>query len=234
MKEMKDEARLRFFLREHQIEHVLNEQLIPHLSLYRFNAGELICSQGDTFDHLFILVQGKIKIYTTSAEGKVLILSFKTPLEVIGDIEYVRGVSIINTVEAVSSVYMIGVHHRYLNKYGRDHAPLLHFLLDIITQKFYMKSNALSFNLLYPVEVRFASYLLSVSPAGDNSLIREQPSSSSSSLKDMAKLIGTSYRHLNRVIQKFCAAGLIERSKGSIHIHDREGLRRLAGHNIYE
>jgi hypothetical protein len=44
-----------------------------------------------------------------------LILSFKTPLEVIGDLEYVQGIDFINTVEAVCSVIMIGVDHRWLN-----------------------------------------------------------------------------------------------------------------------
>jgi hypothetical protein len=35
---------------------------------------------------------------------------------------------------------MIGVHHRWLKKYGSDHSPLLQFLLEIITQKFFIKS----------------------------------------------------------------------------------------------
>ena len=109
--------------------------MIPHLSLYSFDQGELICSQGETSQYLYVLVKGKVKIYTSSPEGKTLILSFKKPLEVIGDIEYVRGIEIINTVEAVSPVCMIGIHHRWLKKYGSDHAPLLQFLLDIITKK---------------------------------------------------------------------------------------------------
>ncbi|MNI98592.1 DNA-binding transcriptional activator YeiL [compost metagenome] len=51
---------------------------------------------------------------------------------------------------------------------------------------------------------------------------------------DAANFIGTSYRHVNRVIRQFCAAGLVERSKGSIVVKDTEGLRALAGYNIYE
>jgi CRP-like cAMP-binding protein len=218
-------------LYSYKLESVFNEQILPHLSLYRFEQGELICSQGDPSEHLYLLVEGKVKIYTTSAEGKTLILSFKTPLELIGDIEYVRDIDIINTVEAVSSVCMIGVHHRWLRKYGKDYAPLLQFLLDIITRKFAIKSNSMSFNLMYPVEVRLASYLLSVSFDKSDSLFNGQLSIN---IKDAANLIGTSYRHLNRVIGQFCAEGMIERSKGSILVKDREGLRAMANHNIYE
>jgi CRP-like cAMP-binding protein len=231
MKEMNDVEQIKSFLYSYKLESVFNEQILPHLSLYRFEQGELICSQGDPSEHLYLLVEGKVKIYTTSAEGKTLILSFKTPLELIGDIEYVRDIDIINTVEAVSSVCMIGVHHRWLRKYGKDYAPLLQFLLDIITRKFAIKSNSMSFNLMYPVEVRLASYLLSVSFDKSDSLFNGQLSIN---IKDAANLIGTSYRHLNRVIGQFCAEGMIERSKGSILVKDREGLRAMANHNIYE
>ncbi|MFJ5716724.1 Crp/Fnr family transcriptional regulator [Neobacillus sp. NPDC093127] len=231
MEEIKDREQLKSYLQAHKIESIFNAPLLSHLSLYSFDQGELICSQGDPAQFLYVLVKGKLKIYTTSAEGKTLILSFKTPLEVIGDIEYLRDIEIINTVEAVSPVCMIGVHHRWLKKYGSDYAPLLQFLLDIITQKFTVKSNTLSFNLLYPVEVRLASYLLAVSFDESDSLFKEQISIS---IKDTANLIRTSARHLNRVIGQFCAEGLIERNKGFILIKDREGLRALAGENIYE
>jgi CRP-like cAMP-binding protein len=232
MKEMKDRDLLHHYLQAYQIESIFNDQIMPYLSLYSFDQGEHICSQDESSDVLYVLVKGKVKIYTTSPEGKTLILSFKTPLEVIGDIEYVQEIDTINTVEAVSSVHMIGVHHSMLKKHVKDHSPFLQFLLKIITKKFSIKNNSLSFNLMYPVEVRLASYLLSITYDEDDSLLFGQLSTSS--LTDTANLIGTSYRHLNRVIHQFCTDGLVERSKGFILIRDREGLRSLASHNLYE
>ncbi|MEH7352972.1 cyclic nucleotide-binding domain-containing protein [Neobacillus drentensis] len=231
MKKMKDQEQIDQYIQAYQIESIFNEPLLPYLELYSFEQGELICSQGDPSQYLYVLVKGKIKISTTSPEGKTLILSFKTPLEVIGDVEYVRGIDFINTVEAVSSVMMIGIHYRWLENYGKDHSPLLQFLLDIITKKFTIKSTSLSFNLMYPVEVRLASYLLSVSFDESDSLCNGQLSIS---IKDAANLIGTSYRHLNRVIAQFCKEGLVERNNGFILVKDREGLSAIAGHNIYE
>ncbi|MDF2910649.1 MAG: Crp/Fnr family transcriptional regulator [Sporolactobacillus laevolacticus] len=148
MKEITEKEPINTYLHQHQIESIFNDELMPYLSLYSFDQGTLICSQGEPSQYLYVLVQGKLKIYTTSAEGKTLILSFKTPLEMVGDIEYVQGNDLINTVEAVSPVLMIGVHYRWLKKYGSDHSPLLNFLLEIITYKFCIKSNSLSFNLI--------------------------------------------------------------------------------------
>ncbi|MBT2654965.1 cyclic nucleotide-binding domain-containing protein [Bacillus sp. ISL-18] len=225
MREIIDGGKLDSYIQMHQMDRIFTEQLLQHITLYCFDKGELICSQGEPAQYLYILVEGKIKIYTNSAEGKTLILSFKTPLEVIGDLEYVQSIDFINTVEAVSPVMMIGVQHRWLRQFGHDHAPLLNFLLEIITKKFHLKNKSMSFNIMYPVEVRLASYLLSIS-FEESELV--------TSIKDAANLIGTSYRHLNRVITKFCNQGLIERHRGFILVKDIEGLRKLAGDNIYE
>ncbi|RXT07202.1 Crp/Fnr family transcriptional regulator [Ammoniphilus sp. CFH 90114] len=224
MKEVMERELLHDYLQTYQLGLIFQEPLISHLSLYSFETGELICSQGEISEYLYVLVKGKIKVYNTSTEGKTLIISFKTPLEVIGEIEYLRNIEFINTVQAVTPVYMIAVHHRWLNQYGKDHAPLLQFLLDIITEKFCQKSNSFSLNLMYPVEVRLASYLLAISSDGSFAL----------SVVDTANQIGTSYRHLNRVLQRFSTEGLIERKKGGLLIKDREGLSQIASHNIYE
>ncbi|KOP68682.1 Crp/Fnr family transcriptional regulator [Bacillus sp. FJAT-18019] len=232
MKEIHNTELMQHFLLSNQLQSIFHADVLPYVVLYHFEQGELVCKQGEPAEMLYILVQGKIKIFTTSAEGKALVLSFKTPLEVIGDIEYIQGNPLINTVQAVTSIYMIGVPYRWLRKFGHNHAPLLEFMLRIITRKFYIKSNFLSFNLLHPVEVRLASYLLSVSVGESDTLATDN--SAAFNLTDIANLLGTSYRHLNRVIQKFSQEGLIERHKGYILIKDRNALTHVAGGNIYE
>ncbi|MFD2369789.1 Crp/Fnr family transcriptional regulator [Brevibacillus sp. GCM10020057] len=232
MKEHHDLEQVRHYLRAFQMDSVFSGQIQSHLSLYSFEQGEKVCTQGEAATHLYVLVKGKLKIYTTSAEGRTLILSFKTPLELIGDIEYVRGTDIVNTVEAVSPVLMLGIQHRWLRKYGEGDPQLLQFLLDHITKKFYAKSSSMSFNLLYPVEVRLASYLLSVSFDDTDAKVNGQLHAAD--MVDVAHLIGTSYRHLNRVLRQFVADGLVERQQGAIVITDRDGLRALAGQNVYE
>ncbi|MFF2753985.1 Crp/Fnr family transcriptional regulator [Psychrobacillus sp. NPDC058041] len=232
MKQIEDRKQLHYYLQVHQIESVFNEALLPHLSLYSFNEGEIICEQGDLQSHLYILVKGKIKIFMNSSEGYKLIIAFKSPLEIVGDIEFIQNIELINTVEAVTPVYMIGIHYDWLNKYGMNYPPLMQFLLKIITRKFRIKDNSFSFNMMYPVEVRLASYLMSISFDESNANFKGRLSIKN--LKDAAGLIGTSYRHLNRVINQLCAEGLIERNKEFISVIDREGLSILANDNIYE
>ena len=113
-----------------------------------------------------------------------------------------------------------------------NRAEFLNFLLEIITQKFYTESHAASLNRLHPVETRLASYLLSLSSEGDGSMFHKEMGTSN--LMEIADLIGTSYRHLNRVIHKLCEEGIIERKQGSLYIEDLPMLRERADGNIYE
>ncbi|MED1726011.1 MULTISPECIES: Crp/Fnr family transcriptional regulator [Brevibacillus] len=232
MRVTQDREEQNHYLQAYQLETVFPEELQAHMTLCYLERGELICSQGASADTLYVLVSGKLKIFTNSQEGKTLILSFKTPLEVIGDIEYVREMETMNTVEAVAPSVLLAVPFRFLRKYASNHAPFLHFLLEIITKKFTVKSNDLSFNLLYPVEVRLASYLLSVCFEDGDSSLRGQVSSAS--LSDAANLIGTSSRHVNRVLQQFRQAGLVEREKTHLLIKDRQGLQKVANPHLYE
>jgi CRP-like cAMP-binding protein len=232
MTEMYDDDLLKQYLQTYQLESIFNDEIMPYLSLNHFEKGEFIFSQGEPAQYLYVLVKGKIKIYTTSAEGKTLILSFKTPLEVVGDIEYVQEINTINTVEAVSTVHMIGIRYTILKRFVKDYSPFLNFILKNITEKFYLKTISMSLNIMSSVEVRLASYLLSVTSDENEQSLHGQLSTTS--LTDTANLIGTSYRHLNRVIHQFCADGLVERSKGLILIKDRDRLKDLAGGNIYE
>jgi CRP-like cAMP-binding protein len=230
MKEIIDIEKINQYLNQYGLEDVFPEPLRQRLALYRFEPEEALCLQGEEPQFLFLLVQGKVKVYTTSTEGKTLLISFTNPLGIIGEIECLRDRENLNTVTAVSQVETIGVHKRWLTQYGLE-ASFLRFLLDMVTEKFYTKSISLSSSLLYPVEVRLASYLLSVSYGDEGESFSRV---SMSNMKDTANLIGTSYRHLNRVLQSFCSAGLVERRKGKLAVIDRKGLTAVAGRNIYE
>ncbi|MBP1905744.1 CRP-like cAMP-binding protein [Paenibacillus turicensis] len=226
MKEVHDQEQLNGYLEQFQLEEVFHAPLRSHITLYKLSSGDVICYQGQQLEHLYVLVQGRIKIYSNSQEGQSLIVSFKSPLEIVGEIEYIRQIEIINTVEAVTEVYLIGIPYAWLRKLGNEHPPFLRFLLDIITRKFYIKSDFLSFNLMHPVEIRLASYLLS--HVSEEAAMNGSFGHEVIGLADTANLIGTSYRHLNRIVGKFCEKGLVSRgARGTIYIRDLEGLQAM-------
>lgn len=214
------------YINQFQLDKVFNEPLLQAVTLTNYKKNELIIEQGELPHYLYFLVEGKIKVFASSDEGKKLIIAFNQPFSIIGDIEFVQQSPYLNTVEALTDVKMLKIPLKVIHQYGMQHLPFITFILETLTRKFYMNANVSRFNLMYPVEVRLASYLLSMTT--------EEETVSIHHLRDAADLIGTSYRHLNRIIGQLCDEGVIERKNRIINILNREQLNVMAKHNIYE
>lgn len=214
------------YIEQFQLNEVMHEPLLQNLTLSKYERGNIIIQQGEQPQYVYFLVEGRVKVFASSAEGKKLILAFNGPFSVIGDIEFVQQAPYLNTVEAMNDVTMLKLPLAIIHQYGMQHLPFMTFILETLTRKFYINANASRFNLMYGVEVRLASYLLSMTTEGEAVSIHH--------LRDAADLIGTSYRHLNRIIEQLSDAGYIVRKNRSINILDRARLYELAKHNIYE
>ena len=214
------------YLAKFGLETMFPERVKKAMRLETYESGSRLFSQGERAETLYLLVEGKLKISMLSPEGKRLILAFKSPFDFVGDIEYVRKCRLINTVETVTATTVIRIPFGVLESEMAGNTEWLQFLLESITRKFEIKSHAMKFNLLYTVDVRVASYLLAMTP--------NQTTLDSTSLVDMADLIGTSYRHLNRVLKHFEEQGWLVKKRGKITITDRSALLAQTGKNIYE
>ena len=53
-------------------------------------------------------------------------------------------------------------------------------------------------------------------------------------MTEMATLLGTSYRHLNRVIRELSDKGIVSKKNGKISVLDYVALKELAGGLLYE
>lgn len=220
------------YMHQYELNRLFPGAFKKQMKAYPFSKGDDLFTTGERLDELYFLVEGKIKIYTLTPEGKSLINRFKRPLAVIGDVEYVKGSPVINSVEAVTDGVMLAIPFADLKELEAGHPQVIRFLLETVAHKFYSESQATSMHMLYPVEVRLASYLLSISSDGEGTLFHQEMRTSS--LTELAEWIGTSYRHLNRVLKKMASEGTIERSNGVIQIKKLENLRTLANGNIYE
>lgn len=214
------------YIEQFQLQEVMHAPLRQSLLLATYEKGAIIIQQGEQPQYVYFLVEGRVKVFASSDEGKKLILAFNRPFSVIGDIEFFQRAPYLNTVEAITDVTMLKLPLLIVQQYGMQHLPFMTFILDTLTRKFYINANASRFNLMYSVEVRLASYLLSMTTQGETVSIHH--------LRDAADLIGTSYRHLNRIIGQLCAEGYIERKDRAIRILDRASLYELAKQNIYE
>lgn len=214
------------YIEQFQLDNVLTAELLEQLTIKTFKKGEYIITQGEQPEFMYFLVEGRLKIFAESDEGRKLIIAFTQPFNVLGDIEFVQRKPYLNTVEAITDGKLLAIPISIIHEKAMTHQPFTSYLLNEITGKFYANAYSSHFNMLHSVDVRFASYLLSITAETDYVSIHH--------IRDVADLIGTSYRHLNRIIAQLCERGLIERAQRTIRILQREQLLKLAKQNIYE
>ncbi|WP_379153478.1 Crp/Fnr family transcriptional regulator [Paenibacillus sp. sgz5001063] len=213
------------------LEDIFSSRVIALMELRRYSDGEAICLVGDHLEHLYILVQGRLKIHTLLPNGKSLLVRFARPMSLIGDVELLQQYPVKNEVVSVDDSLLLVAGRELILKELEQNTALLRFLVGELSHKMYTLGQTTALNLLYPLENRFASYLLSLFADSGGQRVEEIRTST---LAETADLLGTSYRHLNRIVRRFVEEGIIERRKGSLSVLDQDKLALLANGNLYE
>lgn len=210
--------------------HLFSGQTLAASSIVTFPAGAMLCANDGVIDSLFVVLEGRVKIYTLSEEGKLRLLRLKAAPTLIGDIEYASGRHVLHTVEAVGTVVCLRIPFEVLKTYNRT-IEFTEHLLRGVSEKLFIEANASSNHLMSTLEERLAGYLVSLSEAGNDLFQSEM---SQLKRKEVAEWLGTSYRHLNRTLQAFADEGLVERTRKQVKILDMERLKQRANGMLYE
>ncbi|HDR4724701.1 Crp/Fnr family transcriptional regulator [Bacillus cereus group sp. Sample62] len=220
------------YLKTNKMLEIFSEIDTAYFQVNHFDKGKYICNIDDAMDRLYFVVKGKVKVYTITPEGKKLILRFINPLAVVGDIELIQNSKAHNVVEACSDVIAISISHAVIRNKLLHDPIFMNFLLENIANTLKISTRFTALNLLYPVEVRVASYLLSISTDSNGNMYKKDLDATS--ISSIADFIGVSYRHVIRVLQKFYKEKLIEKRNGVIVIKDFFKMKEVAKDNIYE
>lgn len=223
---------LRSYIVQYALNSLFKTDLTGQMTLFHCPRGTLVCESSAKLQSLYFLVSGKLKIYTLLDNGKSLLLRFNKPLSVVGDLEFLSQLVVKCNVETQRDSFLIGIPFSVLYREAYHDPTFLRFLITNLSYKLYSASNSASLNQLYPLENRLAGYLLSVSVNDDET--SRTAELKAQKLTEIAMLLGTSYRHLSRVITKFRRNGILTTTKGSLTILDLPKLKILAKENIYE
>jgi CRP-like cAMP-binding protein len=107
----------------------------------------------------------------------------------------------------------------------------LSFMCENLSEKLIRLSKYSSINLLYSLENRLASYMLAISSSDEGE--KSKGINLDGNLTEVSELLGTSYRHLLRTLNKLCLQGVVIKNKDFYEILDIKKLEVLAG-DLYE
>jgi CRP/FNR family transcriptional regulator, dissimilatory nitrate respiration regulator len=210
-------------LSDEQLEEIIS---IGHIVEFRKNS--IIFNQGDIYKGFYILINGAIKVYTLSAEGKESIMHLIKPGDTFGDIPLFEGGNYpVNSQNITNTTVIFFSKNDFLNLLSANNRISLNMLAG-----FAKRLRALTHKIeeLTSQEVmnRFAYYLIDEIKKAGADKMSEPVLKLNVSKKNIAAYIGTITETFSRVLKKMQDEKIIRVSGKTITVIDYPRLNTLA------
>ena len=229
MKTIQDPERLEAYLTKCSLPSLFSDfdRYCPHLSLVLFEKGETIYAQKSDISYLYFFVEGKLKVCSNMSNGKSHLLHFYTTFELLGDLELFNRSNPYVTIQTVSDSLCIALALQNTRDFLLRDPVFLRYLCETVCAKLYVSSSNDALSLFCPLENRLASYIHVAGEyrmvGGSRRLVLDE------NLTELAELLDTSYRHLQRTLKAFTQTGILRKRKQRCYeVMDLPRLQALA------
>ncbi len=216
----KNHTIIKELIKVHSLDKSLNHKLLDHLELFSFKKNQEIYSQNEIQNFLYFLVNGRLQVNMYHRNGKVSVLAFLEPVSMIGDLEIFDFEVVKYNVTTITESLCLGIRKEIVFKYGQQDPKFLKLVISNLGQKLFLVSKIL-INILQPLKNRFAYYILQCDKNQNEELILDKR-------EYTASLLGTTKRHLNRVIEQLKKDNVIHMKRNRLIILDYDQLKQLA------
>lgn len=201
-----------------------HDELAMIVADQEFQRGGLIFSEGDAGTGFYVIIDGRVKIFKLSFDGKEQILHILGPGEPFAEVAVFTGSTYpANAVALEKSRLFFFPRKAFAELIATQPALAMNMLatLSLRLKQFAHMIEALS---LKEVPGRLAAYILVDSKQNST----EQAIKLTVSKTQLASLLGTIPETLSRILTKMNRQGLIDIEGSTITIRDRQGLTALA------
>lgn len=190
----------------------------------RIDKGEIIFSEGDEGNGFYVVVDGQVKIFKLSPEGKEHILHIFGPGDPVGEVAVFAGRSFPANADAITAARLLFFpRSAFIDLISANPSLAMKMLavLSMRLRRFTIQIENLS---LKEVPGRLASYLIVLSEEQRNEEAVTLPISKG----QLASLLGTIPETLSRIFAKMSAQELIRVEGRRIRLLDRPGLEEVS------
>ncbi|KWT86733.1 Crp/Fnr family transcriptional regulator [Candidatus Magnetominusculus xianensis] len=197
------------------------EEIKPYFQSVTHSKKDMVFSEGDRSDWLYIVSTGKVKITRQSQDGKELILEIIQPNELFGAVAAFKGFPYPANAVAMESSTVFKIARKDLLKIIDRFPSVMFSIASMLGDRMRNSHDTLKNIALERVESRIASLLLKLA-------LKSSPDALHIDFKltkqDIADMAGTTVETSIRTISKFKRLGLISENKGLFVIKDLDGL----------
>lgn len=209
------------YIEKYDIDKIFTFDIKNEMKLIMYKKNEFLCKEDEILEYLIFLTDGRAKSFVSLENGKNLLTCFYEHFQVIGDLETLSMETASGSMQALKDSYCICISMEFVRKNLMEDAKFLRFICENLGKKLHRCAHNSSINSLYPLENRLAAYILKTSD-GEEKLKFE------GNLTEVAELLGSSYRHLLRMLEAFCNKKYLKKQNGVYEVIDRENLNKLS------
>ena len=198
-------------------EYGLSELSTNSVSVFHFKRNEYLFRQGDVCDHVFLVLEGRMKVFIGSPNGKTLLFCFYTKNGILGEAEFAADEDITTTsVQAITDVFCIGIPRSRYQKYLKGNTVFMDRVSAALAGKLFRCTRNSAVTILYSLEARLCAY---ISMTNEDGCFKEK-------MTEVAEMLGTSYRHLLRTLDKLCGQGILQKVQRGYIVLDKAALEQ--------
>lgn len=193
--------------------YTFSDEIVPKLQYRTYKRNEYILKSGEKIDGLYFLMEGKYYVSNLEVTGRELLLRYSVTPSILGDIEILDKCIIQSNCIAVETCEFIFIPLNIYQNYLIHDAKFSHLLLKELAYKLKTCTISSRVNALSSVATRLAAYYCTI-----ESIYSESKYIESRTLDEVAALIGTTKRHINRILKKWSEENVVQRKGDTVEI----------------
>jgi CRP-like cAMP-binding protein len=207
---------VRHYVEQFQLADHLNSDLLRCLQLYRLEEERALDLDTPALARLYFLVAGSVDVSYDHLDGTRSTIGTLTPLALIGELDLFVEPNLRLSITASELCTFLYIERDFALRYGANDPRFLRLVIQNLSAKLIRSTLILRHNVL-PLTGQVAALLLTQSSLANPKLqIRSK--------NYLAELVGTTPRHLNRILHNFVADGIITMDENVVEIRDRHAL----------
>jgi CRP-like cAMP-binding protein len=203
------------------------DTLLAYARVERYPAGREIYAKGSPGQSMLAVLRGTVKMTSVSPEGKEIVFNILHPGEIFGEIESLDGEQRFADAVAMTDCELLVLHRRDMMPILERRADILMILTRILCQRLRQTSEQVEDMLFRHLEARIAKALLHLAESAGLHDGRGFTVDLHVSQPELSSLAAGSRESVNKVLQSWQKAGLIDLAKGSILIRDLAAIEHL-------
>jgi len=188
--------------------------------------GSILFKEGDDGEHLYIIIDGKLKLGTSSGDGRENLLSILGPGEMFGELSLFDPGPRTSTATAVTDAKLLSLSHEKVIPWLRENPEVSLQLLTRLSQRLRRTNEAVGDLVFSDVPGRVAKALIDLGDRFGKSTPEGLLVNHDLTQEELAQLVGASRETVNKALADFAGRGWLKLDGRSVLIADVDRLSK--------